>query len=70
MPDGKRVTSIANDGAVKIWDLLTGYEVASFIGESAIRCCAISPNGLAVIAGEESGRVHFLQIEGLNKLSG
>jgi hypothetical protein len=36
----------------------------SFIGESSINCCAISPDGLTIVAGEKSGRVHFLSLEG------
>jgi WD40 repeat protein len=66
--DGERAISISEDSSLRIWNVWTGVEIASFVGESAIRCCAISSDELTIIAGEDSGRVHFLRLEGMDKL--
>ena len=60
-PNGKYLVSVANDQSLKIWDLESGKIVASFNGDSELYCCAISPDGLNIVAGENSGRVHFLR---------
>jgi hypothetical protein len=46
--------------------LLTGKEVASFSGEGAFSGCAFAPDGVTVVAGDVSGRVHFLRLEGVS----
>ena len=63
-PDGKTAVSASDDNTLKQWDLETGKEISTFIGDSPIICCAVSPDGLTIIAGESSGRVHFLRLEG------
>ena len=65
-PDGKTAISASDDKTLKIWDLLTGKEVASFSGEGAFDCCAFAPDGVTVVAGDASGRVHFLRLEGVS----
>jgi WD40 repeat protein len=64
-PDGKTAISASDDKTLKIWDLLTGKEIASFSGDGAFNCCAISPDGVTVVAGDAWGRVHFLRLEGM-----
>jgi WD40 repeat protein len=65
-PDGKTVISASDDNTLKIWDLLSGEEVASFSGEAGFDCCAIALDGVTVVAGDTSGRVHFLRLEGIS----
>jgi len=62
--DGKKAVSSSADTTLKIWDLETGIEISTFTGESPIDCCAISSDGFTVVAGEKSGRIHFLRLEG------
>ena len=59
--DGKRAISGSEDNTLKVWDLSSGNVIASFTGESAIACCAIAPDGVTIVAGDESGRVYFLR---------
>jgi WD40 repeat protein len=66
-PDGKTAISASRDNTLKIWDLLSGKEIASFSGEGGFKGCAISPDGVSVVAGDALGRVHFLRLE---KVSG
>jgi len=64
-PDGKQAISGSKDNTLKVWDLATGEVIASFTGESWIYCCAVAPDGVTLVAGEASGRVHFLRLEGM-----
>jgi WD40 repeat protein len=64
-PDGKQVVSASWDNILKIWDLESGTEIASFSGDGALFCCAVAPDGVTIVGGEKSGRVHFLRLEGL-----
>jgi WD40 repeat protein len=61
--DGKRVISGSDDNTVKVWNLETGEEIATFIGDSSFYSCAVTPNGLTIIAGDAGGIVHFLKLE-------
>lgn len=60
-----RVISASSDHTLKVWDLSSWELIASFTGESALRCCAVAPDGVTIVAGEASGRVHFLRLEGV-----
>ncbi len=64
-PDGKQAISASSDNSLKLWDLQSREVIASFIGDSALHCCAVAPDGVTIVAGEASGRVHFLRLEGV-----
>ncbi|MEG4092890.1 WD40 repeat domain-containing protein [Microcoleus sp. Pol12B4] len=64
-PNGLIAVSGSLDRTLKIWDLLSGKEIASFSGGSVFGC-AIAPDGVTVVAGDRSGRVHFLRLEGVS----
>lgn len=64
-PDGKWVISSSWDNTFKVWDLCREEIITSFTGESELSCCAVAPDGVTIIAGEKSGRVHFLRLEGM-----
>jgi WD40 repeat protein len=52
----------SNDRTLRLWDLETGKEIAHFTGESDMDSCAIASDGGTIVAGESSGRVHFLRL--------
>ncbi|MFN6568517.1 NB-ARC domain-containing protein [Dendronalium sp. ChiSLP03b] len=64
-PNDRYVISASSDNTLKVWNLQTRKVIASFIGESDMRCCAVAPDGVLIIAGEASGRIHFLRLEGV-----
>ena len=51
-PDGQRLASAGQDGAVKVWDIGTGAELAGFRGhKDALRCVCFSPDGRRIASG-------------------
>jgi WD40 repeat protein len=64
-PDGLKAISASRDNTLKVWDLVTGKVIVSFTGDGSIFCCAVAPDGVTIVAGEQSGRVHLLRLEGM-----
>jgi WD40 repeat protein len=64
-PDGALVILASADKALKLWNLESDTLIASFSGESQFLSCAVAPNGLTIVAGDQSGQLHFWQLEGL-----
>jgi WD40 repeat protein len=62
-PDSQRLISTSLDNSLKVWDLQTQQVIATFVGDSRINCCAVASDGVTIVAGESSGRVHFLRLE-------
>jgi hypothetical protein len=66
-PDGRRAVSASYDRTLRVWDLESGKEIATFTGDDAMWSCAIAPDRQTIIAGDRSGRVHFLQLVDADK---
>jgi WD40 repeat protein len=62
-PDGKYAISASDDKTLKIWDLEKGALVSNFIGNSSFLTCDTSPDGETIVAGDASGKIHFLRLE-------
>jgi WD40 repeat protein len=62
-PDGLRAVSASWDGTLRVWDVTTGEALCVLIAEHGLSRCAVSPDGLTVIAGDHQGYVHFLRLE-------
>jgi WD40 repeat protein len=58
--------AISADDTIKVWHLQTGKVVASFSVETSVHSCAVAADGLTIVAGDFLGRVHFLQLEGID----
>jgi WD40 repeat protein len=53
----------ASDNTLRIWGLETRALVARFVGESPFLSCAFCPDGVTLVAGDETGQAHFLRLE-------
>lgn len=61
--DGRRAISASHDYTLRVWDLQSERLITSFTGESPLLSCAVSRHEPMVVAGDQSGGVHFLRLE-------
>ena len=59
--DGQRVLSASEDQTLKVWELASGRELATFKADAALYCCAVSPDGKTILAGDTDGVIHVLR---------
>lgn len=64
-PDGKHAVSAASCGTVRVWDIASRAVVASFEADGPFWSCAVGCSGRTVIAGDDFGQLHFLDLEGI-----
>ncbi len=58
MPDGRRLISASKDGALNVWDLVTGKVVATLDGHpEGVTACAVTPDGQRLVSAFKSGRL-------------
>jgi WD40 repeat protein len=61
-PDGRRAVSASWDNTLKVWDLESGTEVATFTSEGNAICCACADDR-RIVTGDAGGRVYLLALE-------
>lgn len=59
------LTMLTERGILKVWDIDVGKEIAAFGGDGTIVTCTTSSRSMTIIAGEISGQIHFLRLEGV-----
>jgi len=64
-PDGQSILSASHDRTVRLWSVSTGEELAQWLNDAWVRCCAFSPDGVHAAAGDDKGSVHFFELAGL-----
>ena len=67
MPDNQHVIIVSEDKTLKILDMYTERVIAVFHGDEVLETCAISPDGHTIFAGDASGMVYILRLEGMGK---
>ncbi len=66
LADGKRAISVSTEGLAKLWDLTKNQEIKTFEVERGITGGCISGDGrLVALAGCESGKITFMDLETL-----
>ncbi len=63
MSDGQRAVSASYDKTLKVWELASGRELATFEADASLDCCAVSPDGKTILAGDARGVIHCLRLE-------
>lgn len=58
--DSHRVVSSSSDRTLRVWDLETGETLAMVTLEAQVWAVAVSPDGRILVAGDQAGKVHFL----------
>jgi WD40 repeat protein len=59
---GNYVASASHDNTLRVWDLKSGERIATFTGESPMWSCAGAPDGRMIVAGDQSGQMHILNL--------
>jgi WD40 repeat protein len=60
--DGRFVISASLDSTLKVWNLRSGEIIATFNADSPMLACAVGELG-TIVAGDQSGHIHFLRLE-------
>jgi WD40 repeat protein len=61
-PDGKYAISASADRNLRLWDITTQKCLSLFTSDEPFQCCAISPNGSIIAAGDQSGKIHLIRL--------
>ena len=64
---GGRLASGADDGTIQLWDPTSGEPESSqpqFVADAAILALAFLPAVSTLVAGDASGRLHWLRLPG------
>src|SRR5262249_40347589 len=65
-PDGRRLTSAADDRVVKLWDTATGQEVLTLRGHTGVASSvAFSPDGRRLATASRDGTVRVWDAPGM-----
>ncbi len=59
---GQLATSVSSDRTLRVWNTMTGETVAMAPIDVFLLCCAMTPNGKLIVAGDALGIVHFWKL--------
>jgi len=61
-PDGKRLATAGSDKVVRVWNVLTGQELAALQSPDRVNVVAFSPDGKSLAAGSKDGSVRIWSV--------
>ncbi len=64
-PEGCYIVLVSKGKTLEVWDLASGKILALFTADGLILACAVACDSRTIVAGDGSGRVHFLRLEGV-----
>jgi WD40 repeat protein len=66
--DGHLAITTSDDRVLRVWDVPAGQIILTLATSKPLGCCAITPNGKTIVAGDNAGEVHFLEWVGGSKV--
>lgn len=61
--DNQKIISVYDFSVLTVCDINTGKTISSFTADSSLTCFDITPDSTKILAGDESGKLHFLTLE-------
>ncbi len=61
--DERHVVSVSSDHTLSVWDIGSGERRAVFALDAPLRTVAVTADGRTVVAGDQAGGVHFLDLD-------
>jgi WD40 repeat protein len=68
LSNGQHFVSTSDDRTVKLINFWSGAVECKYMGDSELTSCVLSPDEKTIVVAEKSGSVHFLYIEGKDKI--
>ena len=59
---GRRALSWGADKTLRLWDLSSVKQIACFIGDDPLTCCALNAGGTLAVVGDSRGRVMCFEL--------
>jgi WD40 repeat protein len=61
-PDSRWALSAGEEGAIKVWDVHSQWELATYRVDFAVVFCYFEPDGCHITAADAGGYVHLLEL--------
>jgi len=62
------ILAFTTDRHIRVWNAQNGQEIASWPADDDLLACALHPDSKHMLAGDQSGAVHFLLLDGFQLL--
>jgi WD40 repeat protein len=61
-PDGRFAILVSMDRTLELWNLATDQPLLTLEAHAPLLCCAVTPDGRTILAGDEAGALHILDL--------
>jgi WD40 repeat protein len=63
-PDGKSIVSGDDSGTIKLWNIMTGEVIHTFVGHSKrVNSVALSPDGTRIVSGSDDHTIKLWDVK-------
>lgn len=68
--DGHLAFTVSKDNTLRIWDIEKGERIIKLLINAPLLCCAVTPDGRTMVAGDLLGSIHFFEFVTFNNERG